>query len=124
MSDHRDIQGPSSRAKLETLWCHLLEALQTAMDAEKVPSSELMGIVRLFVRDNSVKPTADQVKQLEALHGQLTRRLVEVMNAEEMPSSTNMETVRRLLHDSSITKDVDLKVGLAQLSDLSLPFSH
>lgn len=122
MSDPQDVQGPASRVKLERLWVSLLDALQTSMDSSKIPSSELLGIVRIFVRDNGVKPLADQVSQLQALHTQLTSRLVEVMNSEETPSATNMETVRRLLHDSGISKDTDLKIGLDQLSDLSVPF--
>jgi hypothetical protein len=122
MSDPQEINGPASRVKLERLWASLLDALQTAMAASKAPSSELMGIVRIFVRDNGVKPSPDQVSQLQALHTQLTSRLTEVMSKKETPSATNMETVRRLLHDSGISKDTDLRIGLDQLSDLSVPF--
>ena len=122
MSSRLDIHGPASRDKLERLWVSLLDAFSTAMAAEKMPGGELMSCIRLFVRDNSVKPTADQVQQLQALHRQLTNRLIDIMNAEETPSATNMETVRRLLHDSGISKDTDPKVGLELLSDLSVPF--
>lgn len=122
MSSQLDINGPASRDKLERLWASLLDAFSTAMSAEKMPGGELMSCIRLFVRDNSVKATAEQVKQLQTLHGQLTSRLIEVMNAEETPSATNMETVRRLLHDSGISKDTDPKQGLELLSDLSVPF--
>lgn len=116
------INGPASRDKLQKLWVALLDAFEAAMSTEEVPSPEMMSCVRMFVRDNRVKPDKDHVERLQVLYGQLAGRLMEVMESEKIPTGGNMETVRRFLQDSGISKDTEPKVGLEMLSNLSVPF--
>jgi len=119
---HHAISTPTNLTKLEQLWVALLEALKVAMSASKVPTGELLSIVRLFVRDNQSKPNAVQVKQLQDLYTALVNRFVLVMNSEEGPTPSQMESIRKFLADQSVSKDADIQISLENLSSLSLPF--
>lgn len=120
------INGPATRSKLERLWVSLLGALVKAMQEDKV-SSEMMACVRMFLSDNSVKPTDKQVKQLQRLHEKLTARLLGLIESPESCTAGVLGVTRAFLADNNISKDVggtvDVRSSLGMLADLDIPFT-
>ena len=123
MGDIEGINGPAARDKLERLWHNLLNVFENSFKDQKVPNSEMLGNIRLFLRDNNAQPAQEQKPRLQALHVQLTETLLALVTADEM-SSSQMELVRRFLSDNGISKDTELKMSLESLTDLTVPFRH
>lgn len=123
MSDQQDINGPATRDKLDRLWFKLLNVFEDSFKDQKVPNSEMLGNIRLFLRDNNAQPAPEHKQRLQALFVKLTETLLELVSAGEM-SSSQMEFVRRFLSDNGISKDTELKISLESLSDLAVPFRH